>query len=220
MTPAGPGGDPTRVAPGLFVVFEGGEGSGKSTQAALLAGRLDAVLTHQPGGTRLGAALRRILLDGDAGDMTDRTEALLMAADRAQHVAEVIRPALASGRHVVCDRYIGSSVAYQGHGRGLGGPRIGEISDWAVDGLQPHLVVLLQVDAHTAGARTGVARDRIEAAGAAFHERVGAGFAAQAAADPDRWVAVDGSGTVDDVQRRVEAVVRDRLGPVIDGATR
>jgi dTMP kinase len=197
---------------GRFVVFEGGEGSGKSTQAALLAQRLDALLTRQPGGTRLGAALRRILLDGAEGEVAARAEALLMAADRAQHVAEVIRPALDAGRDVVCDRYIGSSVAYQGHGRGLDPARVADISGWAVEGLLPDLVVLLVVDDETALARTGGPRDRIEAAGDGFHERVHAGFAAQAAADPGRWVVLDGSGTVEQVAGRVAAAVGDRLG--------
>ena len=204
--------------PARFIVFEGGEGSGKSTQAGLLAAHLDAALTRQPGGTEVGAALRRILLAapgdapgrGGAGGVADRAEALLMAADRAQHVAELIRPTLASGRHVVCDRYIGSSVAYQGHGRGLDPRRIREISEWAVDGLWPDLVVLLRVDAATAAARTGAPRDRIEATGADFHARVADGFAAQAAAEPGRWATVDGSGTVDEVRQRVAFVVQER----------
>jgi dTMP kinase len=204
--------EPATARRGRFIVFEGGEGSGKSTQATLLAERVDAVLTHQPGGTELGAALRRILLDGIAGAVVDRAEALLMAADRAQHVAEVIRPGLDSGRHVVCDRYIGSSVAYQGHGRDLDPQRVAEVSDWAVEGLQPDLVVLLVVDEDVARSRTGGPRDRIEAAGDGFHQRVGDGFAAQAAADPDRWVVVDGSGTVEQVEERVAAAVRERLG--------
>lgn len=203
---------PDATPPGRFIVFEGGEGSGKSTQAALLAERIGAELTRQPGGTELGAALRGIVLDGSAGDVVDRAEALLMAADRAQHVAEAIRPALGAGRHVVCDRYIGSSVAYQGHGRGLDPQRVADISDWAVDGLQPDLIVLLVVDDEVALARTGGPRDRIEAAGDGFHQRVRDGFAAQAAADPDRWVVVDASGTVAEVEQRVAAAVQDRRG--------
>lgn len=215
---AGSGGD--LVGAGSFIVFEGGEGSGKSTQAALLAERLGALLTRQPGGTAMGAQLRRILLEGapqgPAGgrrsEVVDRAEALLMAADRAQHVAEVIRPAMESGRHVVCDRYIGSSVAYQGHGRGLGPARIREISEWAVDGLLPDLVVLLLVDDEVALERTGGPRDRIEAAGREFHERVRRGFLAEAEAGADRWVLLDGSGTVADVADRVAEAVRERLG--------
>jgi dTMP kinase len=176
------------------------------------------VLTRQPGGTDLGARLRTILLDGVTGDLAARAEALLMAADRAQHVDEVVRPALASGRDVVCDRYIPSSVAYQGHGRGLDPAEVRRISDWAVDGLWPDLVVLLLVPDDVARARTGGARDRIEAAGAEFHRRVDAAFRDQAADDPDGWVVLDGTGDADQVAARVWDAVTDRLGT--DGVTR
>lgn len=201
---------------GRFVVLEGGEGSGKTTQAQRLAGRWDAVLTRQPGGTAIGSRLREILLavapdpgaaDPVHGALADRAEALLMAADRAQHVAELIGPTLAAGRDVVCDRYVGSSVAYQGWGRGLGPEAVHDISAWAVDGLWPDLVVLLDVTPEEARRRIGGARDRIEAAGDDFHRRVREGFLAQAAAAPDRWVVVDGGGTPD----AVEASVRDAL---------
>ena len=207
---------------GRFVVFEGGEGSGKSTQAAMLAEHLGALLTRQPGGTELGARLRELLLaapGSDAGGsaMTRRTEALLMAADRAQHAAEVLAPTLATGRDVVCDRYIPSTVAYQGAGRGLDPGELARISDWAVDGLQPDLVVLLVVPDEVARERTGGARDRIEAAGADFHRRVADSFRDQAAAEPDRWVVVDGVGTPDEVQERVRVAVAARLA---EGAER
>jgi dTMP kinase len=198
---------------GRFIVFEGGEGCGKSTQAARLAGRLDAVLTRQPGGTVLGERLRAILLDGTAGDVAPRAEALLMAADRAQHVVELVRPALQAGRDVVCDRYVPSSVAYQGHGRGLDPEEVRRISDWAVEGLWPDVIVLLLVPEAEARARTGGARDRIEAAGADFHRRVDAAFRDMAADDPDRWVVVDGTGDPGRVADRVWAAVADRLGP-------
>lgn len=196
---------------GRFIVFEGGEGTGKSTQAALLAQRLDALLTREPGGTQLGASLRTLLLGG-AGDgaIADRAEALLMAADRAQHAAELLRPTLAAGRDVVCDRYIPSTVAYQGAGRGLDVVDLARISEWAVDGLRPDLVVLLVVPEAVAWERTGGARDRIEAAGRDFHLRVAASFRAQAAADPDGWVVLDGSGSVDEVQGRVTQVISGR----------
>lgn len=189
---------------GRFIVFEGGEGTGKSTQAQLLAERLGAVTTREPGGTGLGGHLRGLLL-GVAGDapIADRTEALLMAADRAQHAAEILRPALAAGRDVVCDRYIASTVAYQGAGRGLDGAELRRISDWAVDGLVPDLVVLLVVPEEVAWERTGGARDRIEAAGREFHRRVVASFLSQAEADPDTWVVLDGTGGVDEVHARV-----------------
>lgn len=189
---------------GRLIVFEGGEGTGKSTQAQLLAERLGAVTTREPGGTGLGGHLRGLLL-GVAGDapIADRTEALLMAADRAQHAAEILRPALAAGRDVVCDRYIASTVAYQGAGRGLDGAELRRISDWAVDGLVPDLVVLLVVPEEVAWERTGGARDRIEAAGREFHRRVVASFLSQAEADPDTWVVLDGTGGVDEVHARV-----------------
>lgn len=198
---------------GRFVVFEGGEGSGKSTQARLLAGRWGADLVFEPGDTRVGDLLRALLLDPASTDLHPRTEALLMAADRAQHVAEKIRPALERGRDVVCDRYVGSSIAYQGHGRDLGADAVATLSAFATDGLVPDLVVLLQVPADIASARLAAAGglDRFEAAGAAFHQRVAEGFAAQAAADPERWVVVDGTGDLDEVQGRVDAAVDARL---------
>jgi len=192
---------------GRFIVFEGGEGSGKSTQAARLAGRLDGVLTRQPGGTVIGSALRAILLDPANFDLAPRAEALLMAADRAQHAAELIRPSLAAGRHVVCDRYTYSSVAYQGHGRGLGGERIRDVSAWATDELWPDLVVLLDVDEATASARLDRQLDRFEQAGPEFHRVVREGFLDQARREPDRWVVIDAALPVDEVADRVWAAV-------------
>jgi dTMP kinase len=198
---------------GRFVVFEGGEGSGKSTQARLLAERWDCDLTFEPGDTEVGARLRAILLDPETGHLDPRAEALLMAADRAHHVATVIRPALLRGRDVVCDRYVGSSVAYQGYGRELGAEEVAALSAFATDGLVPDLVVLLTVSDEEAAARMGAlgSPDRLEAAGDAFHRRVAEGYAAQAAADPQRWVVVDGSGSVADVSARVDAVIAERL---------
>ena len=137
-----------------FIVFEGGEGTGKSTQAALLAQRLGATLTHEPGGTELGAHLREVLLSERTRRLDDRAEALLMAADRAQHVAEVVRPALAAGRHVVCDRYIGSTLAYQGYGRGLPVVELRRLSSWAAGDLWPDLIVLLDVPREVARRRS------------------------------------------------------------------
>jgi dTMP kinase len=197
---------------GKFIVLEGGEGSGKSTQASLLSAVLDAVQTREPGGTEVGLQLREVLLGRSTTGLSDRAEALLMAADRAQHVAEVVEPALAAGRHVVCDRFLGSSVAYQGYARGLDPAEVRDLSVWATAGLLPDLVVLLTVPAQESVRRTGGARDRIEDAGAEFHQRVADGFAAQAAADPGRWVVVDGSGTRDQVAEEVLAAVTDRLG--------
>ncbi len=201
----------TGGASGRFIAFEGGEGCGKSTQARALAGALDAVLTREPGGTEVGAKLRAILLDPGTVGLTDRAEALLMAADRAQHIDQVVAPALAAGRHVVTDRFVGSSVAYQGYGRGLPTDEILRISEWACHGVWPDLIVLLDVSLEVASARLGPDRDRFEREGEDFHARVAAGFRAMAAADPERWVVVDGSASPSSVTERVREVVGERL---------
>lgn len=194
---------------GRFIVFEGGEASGKTTQAARLAVDLDAVLTREPGGTPIGERLRELLLDPVLPAPSVRTEVLLLLAARAQHVAEVIEPALAAGRDVVCDRFTGSTVAYQGFGRGLDPGELIELSAWAAAGREPDVVILLSVDQKEAAARlVGRGRpDRIEGEGAAFFEKVAEGFRAQAAADPDRWRIVDGNGGVDEVAARVRAAL-------------
>jgi dTMP kinase len=196
---------------GCFVAFEGGEAAGKSTQAARLARRLDAVLTREPGGTAVGAAIRRLLLDPATDGLDDRAEALLMAADRAQHVAEVVRPALDAGRHVVTDRYVGSSLAYQGYGRGLPLDQVRRLSAWATGGLWPDAVVLLDVPPTAAAGRRPDRPDRLEAAGADFHRRVGEGYRALAAADPGRWVVVDGTPGPDAVEAAVWAALARRV---------
>lgn len=195
-----------------FVAFEGGEAAGKSTQTERLARRLDALLTREPGGTALGAAIRGIFLDPATGDLDPRTEALLMAADRAQHVATVIRPALAAGRHVVTDRYLHSSIAYQGHGRGLDPAGVERLNRWATDELLPDVVVLLDVPVDVARRRVAhQAPDRLESEAVGFHERVRDGFLTQAASHPDRWVVVDATGTPDDIADAVWAAVTARL---------
>lgn len=194
-------------------MFEGGEASGKSTQAALLAERLGALATREPGGTVLGERLREMLLDPATGDLDPRTELLLMAAARAEHVTRVIAPALEAGRDVVCDRFSASSVAYQAHGRGLDPTEVAAVSRWASGGVEPDLVVLLRVDESTRAARSGPDRDRLEAAGGAFHGRVGRAFDELAAADPDGWVVVDGVGSVDRIAERVHDRILERLGP-------
>lgn len=198
---------------GRFVVFEGGEGSGKSTQARRLAERWGAELTFEPGGTEVGARLREILLSPETGDLDPRAEALLMAADRAHHVATKIRPALNRGRDVVCDRFVGSSLAYQGYGRELGIDAVRALSEFATDGLVPDLVVLLVVTPEVAGERLAAAGkpDRMEAAGDEFHRRVAEAYLMLAAHDPDRWVVIDGTGDVDDVEGRVTAAIAARL---------
>ena len=186
-----------------FIVFEGGEGSGKSTQARLLASALGAVLTHEPGGTEVGQAIRRLVLDLDGFPVDPRAEALLLLADRAQHVATVIRPALAGGATVVCDRFSGSTLAYQGYGRGLDVGALAEMSRWASGGLEPDVVVLL--DGVVRGGPD--ASDRMEAEDAAFHARVVEGYRALAAADPDRWVVVEAAGTIEEIAERVRKAV-------------
>jgi dTMP kinase len=196
---------------GHFIAFEGGEGSGKSTQAARLARRVGAVLTHEPGDTPLGAAVRAILLDSTTLEITPRAEALLMAADRAQHVVEVVRPALEVGRTVITDRFAGSSIAYQGYGRQLSAVEVGALSEWATDELWPDLIVLLQVPLSVSVQRTGGARDRLEAAGEAFHRRVHDGFLTQAIADPERWVVIDGTQSEDDVADAIWEIVSIRF---------
>jgi len=187
-----------------LIVFEGGEGSGKSTQAALLAARLGAVLTREPGGTGIGIRIRGLVLDPAVGTSLDvRAEALLMAADRAQHVAEVIRPALARGDDVVSDRFSGSTLAYQGYARGLDVEELASLSQWACAGLEADVVLLLDLPAEVAMARMKRSPDRMEATGDAFHRRVAEGYRALAAAHPDRWRVIDGSGSVEDVEMLV-----------------
>ncbi|MDQ6728323.1 MAG: dTMP kinase [Actinomycetota bacterium] len=190
---------------GRFIAFEGGEASGKSTQAARLAERLGAVMTREPGGTDVGRALRALVLDPAAGTLDPRAEALLMLADRAQHVAEVVGPALARGVDVVSDRFSGSTLAYQGYARGLDVGELSRLSAWASGGLEPDLVILLDVAADVAVARLRRDLDRMEQAGDAFHRRVVEGYHALAAGDPARWCVVDGSGTPDQVSARVIA---------------
>jgi dTMP kinase len=186
---------------GRLIVFEGGEGSGKSTQATLLAARLEAVLTREPGGTEVGARIRRIVLDTEVGTSLDvRAEALLMAADRAQHVAEVIRPALSRGEDVVCDRFTGSTLAYQGYGRGLDVDELAQLSSWATAGLEADVVFLLDVPDEMAVSRMKREPDRMELAGSDFHRRVNEGYLSLAAADPGRWRVIDGAGSVQEVE--------------------
>ena len=194
-----------------FIVFEGGEASGKSTQSSRLAERLGAVHTREPGGTAIGRLLRELMLDARTTGLDDRAEALLMAADRAQHVAEVVRPALAAGRHVVSDRYVGSTLAYQGYGRGLAVRELRRLSAWASDGLWPDLIVLLNVPPDVAASRATGDPDRLEAAGVDFHGRVARGYQALASADPRHWVILDGAAPADDVEAAVWAAVTSRL---------
>ena len=193
-----------------FIALEGCDASGKTTQAGLLADRMGALVTREPGDTPIGRRIRSLVLDhAPAGAALDvRTEALLMAADRAQHVVEVIRPALSAGLHVITDRYIGSSLAYQGYGRGLSVAEVRRLSEWATGGLWPDVIVLLRVPLELVMTRIadGIP-DRLESEGAGFLSRVIAGFDALADADPARWRVVDGTGTVEEVAARVVEAV-------------
>jgi dTMP kinase len=200
---------------GRLIAFEGGEGSGKSTQAGILAERLGALHTFEPGDTPLGASVRELLLHRTTLEITPRAEALLMAADRAQHVAEVIRPELARGRSVVTDRYIPSSVAYQGFGRQLDPVEVANLSGWATEELWPDLVVLLEVPLSVSLERTGGARDRLEAAGRDFHRRVHDGFLQQAITDPERFAVIDGTQPREVVAAAVWDIVAIRFPDLV-----
>ena len=195
-----------------YIALEGLEGCGKSTHTKRLGEHLDAVITREPGGTRIGSLLRGILADTENTDMSPRTEALLMAADRAQHMAEVVQPALDSGRHVVSDRSIYSTLAYQGHGRRLGVPDLLSISTWALAGRLPDLVVFIEVPTDVLNQRLAKRNlDRFEREGAEFFARVNDGFHELMAADPDRWIVVDGTAPKDDV----EADIRTRVSAAL-----
>jgi len=210
---------------GMLVAFEGGDGTGKSTQIGLLRDHLTAlglrvVVTREPGGTAIGERVREVLLDPGSAAMTDRTEALLYAAARAQHVAEVIVPALEDGAVVLCDRFIDSSVVYQGAGRGLGEPRVEALNLWATAGVLADLVVLLDLDAEE-GLRRAVADagpDRLEAAGDAFHGAVRAAYRRRAAAEPHRWLLLDASRPVEELHERIRGDVAVALAPLLEAA--
>lgn len=196
---------------GRFIVLEGGEGSGKSTQARLLSDELGAVLTREPGGTAIGERVRKVLLDGRLGRVDPRAELMLMLAARAQHVAECIRPTLERGDDVVCDRFSPSTLAYQGYGRGLDLAEIRAADELARAGLEPDVVVLLDVSPEIASARRSRELDRIEGEDDDFFARVRAGYLKLAQADPGRFAVVDGDGSIAEVHVRVRAAVRDRI---------
>lgn len=222
------GGQPRRsTAPGWFVCFEGGDGAGKTTQVRLLTELLErrglpVLLTRQPGGTPLGARIRDLVLHGQ--HVAPRAEALLFAADKAQHVDEVIRPALAAGRVVVTDRYTDSSIAYQGAGRHLGAEEIRRLQEWAVGGLFPDLTIVLDVAPELGRARRGDVHDRLEAEADGFHAAVRHGFLGLAAREPDRYLVIDaGLPSADiaaQVSRRLDALWQATPRPTAPGRER
>ena len=209
---------PARPA-GLFITFEGGDGAGKSTQAEKLTAALEAagrtvVRTREPGGTPVGEQLRSLVLEHGNGEIDARTEALIFAASRAAHVAQVIRPAVERGDVVVCDRYIDSSVAYQGSGRSLGTDEVRQLNIWATEGYAPDLTVLLDVDPEQGRLRrtaNEAAEDRLESEPDTFHLRIRRAFLEQARNDPARYLVLDAGRPVDDLADAVLARVRELL---------
>jgi len=196
----------------LYIALEGLEGCGKSTHTTRLGEYLNAVITREPGGTRIGSLLRTILADPQNTEIDPRTEALLMAADRAQHMAEVIAPALARGQHVVSDRSIYSTLAYQGYGRSLGTKDLLAISTWALNDRLPDLVIYIDVPTDILNERLAKRDlDRFEREGSEFFARIAQGFIELRTADPERWIIIDGTAPKDDVQAAIASAVSDRL---------
>jgi dTMP kinase len=202
--------------PGLFIAFEGGEGAGKTTQARSIAIWLreqgyDVVTTHEPGATKIGMRLRALLLDTSQVGMSSQAEALLYAADRAEHVAKVIDPALRRGAVVITDRYIDSSLAYQGSGRGIPRADIARLNSWATDGRMPDLTVLLDMDPVAGLSRHVRSADRLEAEPAEFHRRVRSGFLALAHGDPERYLILDATAPPAQVTEQIKDRIRELL---------
>jgi dTMP kinase len=203
-------------SPGFFVAFEGGEGAGKSTQVRLLADSLtdqgrEVLTTFEPGDTEVGRQLRQILLGHQTGDIDPRTEALLYAADRAEHVASVVAPALAAGAVCITDRYIDSSIAYQGAGRTLEPADIEHISQWASGGLLPDLTIVLDIDPAVGLTRFDTPADRLESEPLAFHQRVREHFLALSGRSSERYLVLDATAPVDVVAAAAREAVLGRL---------
>ena len=197
---------------GRLIAVEGVDASGKSTQSRLLAEALGAEFTFQFGATDVGRLVRELLLDPAIDSLDDRAEALLIIADKAQHVAEIVAPALRVGRDVVTDRFTASTLAYQGYGRGLDLGELRAMMSFATGGLEPDVNVLLDIPSGLASQRLGSSVDRFEGEGREFLDRVRAGYLAMAGADPTGWAVVDADGPVDEVAARLLAAVQDRLG--------
>ena len=196
-----------------YIALEGLEGCGKSTHTKRLGEHLNAVITREPGGTRIGSLLRAILADTENTDLDRRTEALLMAADRAQHMAEIIQPALTRGQHVVSDRSIYSTLAYQGYGRQLGTDALLSISTWALNNRLPDMVIYIDVPTDILNKRLAKRDlDRFEREGPEFFARIAQGFTELRNADPARWIVIDGTMSKDDVEADIRTKVLDRLG--------
>jgi dTMP kinase len=219
---------PSGPPPGLLIAFEGGEGSGKTTQARLISIWLrelgyDVVTTHEPGATKVGMRLRALLLDTAHTGMSPKAEALMYAADRAEHVASVITPALDRGAIVITDRYVDSSLAYQGAGRNLPVEEIARFNWWATGGRVPDLTVLLDMDPIAGLSRRTRSADRLEAEPADFHLRVRAGFRALAQAEPSRYLVLDADRPTDeitrDIQNRIRGMLPDPVPSVAEAAT-
>ncbi|MFG2019234.1 dTMP kinase [Actinomadura geliboluensis] len=209
---------------GVFIAFEGGEGAGKTTQSRLAAIWLrdhgyDVVTTHEPGATKIGMRLRAMLLDRDTTGLSDRAETLLYAADRADHVANVIKPAVERGAIVVTDRYVDSSLAYQGFGRQQAVEDIVRVNAWATGGLVPDLTVLLEIPPEAGLRRLPAPADRIESEPQDFHERVRAGFRALAEADPDRYLILDASRPQGELSREIQYRIREILPDPVPAGT-
>ncbi len=210
-----------RTDVGVFVCFEGGEGAGKSTQSRRLTAwlreqRYAVRATFEPGDTPVGADLRRIVLSPQTGALADRTEALLYAADKAEHVEAVVTPALGRGEVVVCDRYVDSTLAYQGAGRALRADEVEEVARWATGDLRPHLTVVLDLEP-AAGLGRFEGRDRIEAESLGFHRRVRAAFVAMAHADPAHYLVLDARAPEEEIADEVREAVRPWLAQAACG---
>jgi len=208
---------------GVLIAFEGGEGSGKTTQARLISIWLrelgyDVVTTHEPGATKIGMRLRALLLDTAHTGMSPHAEALMYAADRAEHVASVIAPALDRGAIVITDRYVDSSLAYQGAGRNLEVEDIARFNWWATGGRTPDLTVLLDMDPVAGLNRRTRSADRLEAEPAEFHLRVRAGFLALARAEPGRYLVLDAGRPADEITRDIQERIRDLVPDPVPSA--